>query len=244
MVIITKVDLRYRAFHIYKTFYAPSKQHLVKLLRLGLPIGAANFAEASMFGVIALFLASLGTVEVAAHQITLNFSALVFMIPYSIGLALTIRVGYLLGSGELARARFTAFFGLFLGVFYACLSAIAIYLCRTLIATAYTKNANVIELAVTLLMFTALFQIGDAMQVTLAGALRGYKDTKMTMLIMFSVFWGLAIPLGYVLGLTNILGEAQGAIGFWKSLVIGLFIVGFLLLIRLLLVSKKASLEK
>lgn len=244
MIIITKTNKRYRAFHIYKKCYLPSKAHLSKLLRLGIPIGAANFAEASMFGVIALFLASLGTVEVAAHQITLNFSALVFMIPYSIGLALTIRIGYLIGSGKIDHAKFTAYFGLCLGVFYACVSAIVIYSCRTLIASAYTKNADVIELAATLLMFTALFQIGDAMQVTLAGALRGFKDTKMTMLIMFTIFWGVAIPLGYALGLSDVLGEPQGAVGFWLSLVIGLFIVGILLFARLQFVSKNFVLEK
>lgn len=244
MLAITKFDSRYRTFHIYKKFILPKWEHLKNLLTLGIPIGAANFAEASTFGVIALFLASLGTVEVAAHQIALNFSALVFMIPYSIGLALTIRVGFLIGSNQIHRARFTAFFGMTLGVCYACMSAMIIYFSRTLIASAYTTNAMVIDLAATLLMFTALFQIGDAMQVTLAGALRGYKDTKMTMIIMFSVFWGIAIPLGYTLGLTDSLGNPQGAIGFWKSLVIGLFLVGALLFIRLLFISRRYSINR
>lgn len=240
MLVVTLTQQRYRQFAVFKRLYLPAAAELRQLLHLGVPIGLANFVEASMFGVIALFLASLGTVEVAAHQIALNFSAVVFMIPFSLSIALTIRAGYLIGAGHQAHARFTAFLGLAMGLLYAACSALLLFVFRVEIALLYNKEADVVALAAVLLSYAAIFQIGDAMQVVASGALRGYKDTRTAMVIMILTFWCFAVPLGYSLGLTDFWGPAQGAIGFWKGLVLGLFAAGGLLVFRLYQVSSRA----
>ncbi len=230
----------YGGFYLYDRFYGLHPKSVSKLLRLGLPIGLSHFVESSMFCVIALFLASLGSTIVAAHQIALNVSALVFMIPLSLSMALTIRVGFLVGSKQPREARATAFYGLGLAVFYAVFSASLLYFLRVNIAQLYNKDQAVIALSSTLIIYTAVFQIGDALQVTAAGALRGYKDTRPAMYIMLLTFWCFGLPLGYALGLSELFGSPMHAEGFWTGLVVGLFLAATLLIWRLNVIANGA----
>ena len=197
------------------------------LLRIGLPIGVTYFAESSAFSLIALLVAGFGTTQVAAHQIALNFSALVFMVPMSLGLALLTRVGQALGAQDPYAARFRAWHGVGLAFAVAMVSALGIALFNDQIAGAYTNDPQVAALAAQLLVFAALFQLPDAVQVSTSCAIRAYKVTRSPMLIHMTAFWGICLPLGCVLGLAPAWlpwrpVEAMAAKGFWIALVVGL----------------------
>lgn len=206
---------------------------LLSYLKLGVPMGFAILIETSMFCVIALLLAPLGTLVVAAHQITMTFSGLIFMIPLSIAMACTIRIGQLSGASEHKKAWFSAKSSLLITTSIALLTSISILLFSKQIAYIFTSEQYLIELAANLLLIAALFGISDALQVTAAGALRGYKDTSIPLLIVFIAYWIIGLPLGYILGLTDLIIPALGAAGFWYGLVIGLSVSALLLLIRL-----------
>jgi len=198
-------------------------------LRIGLPIGVTYFAESSAFSFIALLVASYGTTQVAAHQIALNFSSLAFMVPMSLGLALLTRVGQALGAQDPRAARFRAWHGVGFAFLVAVVSAIGIALFNGPIASAYTNDAQVAALAAHLLVFAALFQLPDAIQVATSCAIRAYKVTRPPMVIHMTAFWGICLPLGVVLGLAPTWlpwrpVEAMAAQGFWIALVVGLSI--------------------
>ena len=175
----------------------------------------------------------MGATMVAGHQIALNFSSMVFMIPYSLGMAVTVRVGHALGAGSARAARFAAGVGMITALIYACLSSSAMLLLREHIALIYTDNPAVITIAGSLLIYAAIFQFSDAIQVTAAGALRGYQDTRIAMLITLFAYWGIGLPVGYCLGLTTLWGEPSGPVGLWQGLVVGLTSAAILLGIRL-----------
>lgn len=210
------------------TQYAPANWPQIRgLLRIGLPIGVTYFAESSAFSLIALLVAGFGTTQVAAHQIALNFSALVFMVPMSLGIALLTRVGQALGAGDPQAARFRAWHGVGLAFAVAMVSAVGIALFNEQIAGAYTNDASVAAVAAHLLVFAALFQLPDAVQVSTSCAIRAYKVTRSPMLIHMTAFWGICLPLGCVLGLAPAWlpwrpVEAMAAQGFWIALVAGL----------------------
>lgn len=223
----------YQPSKIFSHFEWPHWPVLKRLLSVGTPIGIAVFAEASIFSVIALLIGGLGATVVAGHQIALNFSSMVFMIPYSLGMAATVRVGQALGRGEPREARFAAGVSMGVALTYACLSASLMLLLREQIAQIYTPDRAVISVATALIVYSALFQFSDAIQVTAAGALRGYQDTRVTMILTLFAYWGIGLPIGYALGLTDWLGEPSGPSGLWQGLVVGLTCAAVMLAIRL-----------
>ena len=229
----------YQSSRVYSHFEWPQWAIIKRLLSVGLPIGIAVFAESSIFAVIALLIGSLGATVVAGHQIALNFSSLVFMIPYSLGMAITVRVGQALGRQQPREARFVAGVGMGTALVWACMSASLILLLRQQIATVYTADPMVIEVATMLLMFAALYQFSDVIQVTAAGALRGYQDTRVTMILTLFAYWGIGLPVGYALGLTDWLGPANGPSGLWQGLIVGLTCAALMLSVRLTRSAKK-----
>jgi MATE family multidrug resistance protein len=223
----------YKACEVFSRFDWPQWPVIRRLLSVGIPIGVAVFAESSIFAVIALLIGGLGATVVAGHQIALNFSSLTFMIPLSIGMATTVRVGQSLGRGKPREARFSAGVGIVVGLSWACISASVMLLFRTPIAMLYTQDPAVVSLAASLIVFAALFQFSDAVQVTAAGGLRGYQDTRAAMVITLFAYWGIGLPVGYVLGLTDWAGPASGPAGLWQGLVVGLTCAAMLLAVRL-----------
>ena len=224
----------------------PHLPQMRTLLKMGLPIGVTFFAETSAFAMIALLVARFGSEQVAAHQIALNFTSLIFMVPLSLGVAVLTRVGQALGAGRPEEARFRAWVGVGSGLGFAVLSAAGIALLRTPIASLYTADPAVVTLAAQLLLLAAVFQLSDAAQVVTAGAIRGYKITRAPMWVQMVAFWVVSLPLGYLLGISpewapawlaalpGYPTQAMQSAGFWLALVFGLTVggSGLLLLLR------------
>ena len=224
----------YRATYPFTHWEGPQLSSIGPMLRLGLPIGVTYFAEVSAFGVISLLVARFGVIQVSAHQIALNFSSVVFMVPLTFGIALVTRVGHAVGEANLRRARFISWVGVAMSLTAAIVSATVITVFRHQIAQAYTSDPQVQELCAQLLLFAALFQLSDATQVATSCAIRGYKVTRQPMLIQLLAFWGFSLPIGYVLGLapTGFIwspAEPMAAAGFWIGLVTGLTVAAVLL---------------
>ncbi|MCK4503778.1 MAG: MATE family efflux transporter, partial [Desulfuromonadales bacterium] len=229
---------RYSMTHFFDFAKKCGADDGTQVLRIGLPIGLALLVEASIFAVIALFLSPLGALTVASHQITLNYSSMIFMIPLSISSAITIRVGYAIGKQRPDRARLTHKVGIKLTSAIAVVTATLTLIFARHIAAIYTNDHQVIAIAISLLYLNAFYQISDAIQVGAAGALRGYKDTRVPLLMVVIAYWVIGMPLGYSLALTDFWGIQLGAKGFWISLIIGLSVAAILLGIRLHKVSR------
>ena len=224
----------YRATYPFTHWEGPQLSSIGPMLRLGLPIGVTYFAEVSAFGVISLLVARFGVIQVSAHQIALNFSSVVFMVPLTFGIALVTRVGHAVGEANLRKARFISWVGVAMSLTAAIVSATLITVFRHQIAQAYTSDPQVQQLCAQLLLFAALFQLSDATQVATSCAIRGYKVTRQPMLIQLLAFWGFSLPIGYVLGLAPAgfiwsPAEPMAAAGFWIGLVTGLTVAAVLL---------------
>lgn len=237
MVIYLKRSKIYAVCGLFERFEWPQWSVQKGLLGLGLPIGISLFSETSMFALIALLIGSLGAVVVASHQIALNLTSLVFMLPFSLGLAITVRVGHNLGMQGARAGLFSAKVGIAAALAGATLSATFLYLFADWLPHIYTTNTAVLALASSLLAYAALYQFSDSLQVACAGALRGYQDTRMPMLLTMIAYWLIGLPSGYLLGLTDVFGLAQGPAGFWKGLIIGLSAAALFLSVRLAIVG-------
>lgn len=219
----------FRSLRFFGDWAAPDFQAIRQLLRLGLPIGITTFVEVSMFCMIALFLAPLGATTVAGHQVVLNFTSLTFMVPLSLGMALTLRISFLVGAGDRGEARLLAKSAMILALCISCLIAPFLLFARHWLAAFYTSDPEVQQVAIRLFVLAAFFQIADVIQVAMINVQRGYKDTKIPLLIMMLSFWGISLPLGYLLTFTEVLWQPLGAAGFWMALIVGLSCAAVLL---------------
>lgn len=202
-----------------------SRTGLVRLLRLGLPAGLHLLAEASIFMIAALMVGTLGVVPMAAHQITVTCASVTFMVPLGIAMAVTVRVGELTGAGEPHRRRTVLRGGWGLGWLAALGSMTLFFGLGREVAWQFVRETAVVELAVPLLIVAGFFQLGDATQVISAGALRGVHDVRTPALQACGIYWGVAVPLSWLLAFP----AGQGARGVWIGLAVGLGVAGVVL---------------
>jgi MATE family multidrug resistance protein len=232
----------FKQYHLAKVT-TPKVSYWRDILRLGVPMGLAIFVEVTLFCIIALLIARLGATTLAAHQIALNITSLIFMLPLSLSIAMTIRVGHLLGANKPDEAQFSSIVGISIGLIIAFLCATMIYLGSNTITHLYTQDIAVQTLASSLLVFAAIYQFSDAIQVGAAGALRGYKDTLIPLILTLISFWFIGLGVGYTLGLTDLWGAPMGPKGFWIGMVAGLTCASVLMIWRLRLISNAQTLK-
>ncbi|WP_394201780.1 MATE family efflux transporter [Shewanella waksmanii] len=242
MVIYMQLHKKFAELAPFSAFHKPKWGTIWTMTKHGFPIAMALFFEVSLFAIIALLLAPLGANVVAGHQIALNFSSIVFMLPLSIGIAVSIRVGYYLGQDKLIIAKLVTKVGLILAFSLAAITAIITVVFKTEIALLYNDNPEVITLAGSLMFLAALYQLSDSIQVVAAGALRGYKDTRSALYITLVSYWFIGMTLGYMLAMTDILVPAMGAHGFWIGLIAGLTSAAVMFAIRLGYIQKSEQL--
>ncbi|MGL6261770.1 MATE family efflux transporter [Vibrio sp. WXL210] len=230
---------RFASVALFAVWHKPDWREIKRLFSLGFPVAAAIFFEVTLFAVVSILLAPLGSLVVASHQVAMNFSSMVFMLPMSIGAAVSIRVGHMLGEHSVEGARIASHVGLIVGVATAIVTAILTVLLREHIALLYTDNREVIRVAMQLLLFAAIYQVTDTIQVIAAGALRGYKDMQAIFYCTFTAYWVLGFPTGYILGLTDWIVEPMGAYGFWIGFIVGLSCAALLLAVRLMWIHRQ-----
>jgi len=206
-----------------------------RILKLGFPIGLAIFFEVSIFSTGAIILSPLGETVVAAHQIAISVTSQLFMIPMSLAIALTIRVGMYYGEKNWHAMRKVQHLGLITATVFAVLTMLVMWIFRSEIVAVYTRDLAVTHMALYLILFAIAYQLMDAWQVSAAGCLRGMQDTKGPMWITLLAYWVIAFPVGiYLARFTR-----MGAAGVWTGLIVGLSVACVLLLLRLYMNNKR-----
>lgn len=206
---------------------------IFEILKLGIPVSATMGLEATLFTTATTLMGYFGADALAAHQIALQCATFAFMFPLGIAQATAIRVGLNIGAGSLQKAKYAGFAGLFLGLTMALITAIFFLLFpKQIISLFIDMNepsiAVVLPIAVSFITVMALFQLVDATQVIMNGALRGMKDTFIPMWLALFAYWGSGMFVGYNLAFTF----DMGGIGLWWGLGIGVGVSAVLLLLR------------
>jgi MATE family multidrug resistance protein len=198
-----------------------------ELLALGLPAGGSLLIEVTSFTFIALLLVRLGAVTVAGHQIVVNLISVLYMVPLGLGLATSVLVAQALGAGHPVVARRAALRGYRITLGIALLAAALLVALREPIVAAYTRDAEVAAVALSLIAVAAGFHAFDAMQGVAGFILRGYKVAFVPMLIHGASLWGIGLLGGYWLAYHPPAGwPLGGALSFWTAAACGLVVAG------------------
>lgn len=215
----------------------PRRGAIMALLRVGAPMSASVMLEAGVFAAAALVVASFGEVAAGSHQIALNVGALSFMIPLGLSMAVTVRVGNAVGRGDPAGVRRAGLVGICTALATQSVPAVLMWLLPLQIAALYTSDPALIAGAGTLLVLAALFQLSDGVQVAAMGALRGLKDARVPMFIAAFSYWGVGMPVGWLLCFHGGL-EIRGM---WVGLILGLTVAAVLLTARFHLRTRRVA---
>ena len=206
-------------------------------VRLGLPIGGTVFAEVAIFSVVGLIMAKFSSLIIASHQSAMNFSTLMYAFPMSISSAMAIVVSYEVGAKRFEDAKTYARLGRITALIFACLTLSFLYIFRDRVASLYGNDSQFIETTAVFLTYSLFFQLADTFAAPLQGILRGYKDTIIPFYLGLIGYWGVAIPLGYLLDQAT----ALGAFAYWIGLIASLIVSGCLYQWRLKTVMKRLS---
>jgi MATE family multidrug resistance protein len=188
----------YRPDQLWRLPEKPQWPVLRHFLRLGVPAGLSVMVEVTSFTLMALFIARLGSVASASHQIAASLASVLYMVPMALGIASSARTAYWLGAGNPQRARQAAGLGIGLTIGAAVLCAAALLLGRETIAHAFTNDPLVAQTAMVWLVWVAIFHMTDAVQVVCAFLLRCYRVTIAPLLIYTAFLWGLGLYGGYL----------------------------------------------
>jgi MATE family multidrug resistance protein len=235
MLVHVRRHAAYRPYGPFMGLARPDPRRLGEILALGLPIAGSIVAETALFSAAGLMIGTLGATLVAAHQIALNYAAFMFMVPLALHSATTIRVGHALGRGDRVAGRRAGLVGIGLCGLLMLLSALVILRCNDAIAGLYTRDPSVRTLAARLLLLAAVFQVSDGLQVGAAGALRGFRDTRVPLLICIGAYWLLGFPLAFWRG---VVGHG-GPVAVWQGLIAALGAAAVLLTLRFLGVARR-----
>lgn len=240
------IDTDYARYRVFERWSWPDLRRIGHLVSLGLPIGLTFFIDVTAFTFMALFIAQLGPLNSAAHQIAGNFAAILYMLPLAIGNAASVLVGQAIGARNFARARATAVTGIAVALCVACCVGLSLYFSAGQVAAFYSPDQQVIELAATLLAVVAAYHLVDSIQAVVINVLRGYKRALVPMFSNALALWGVGLGGGYLLALTPVdlswLGVAtpMGAKGFWIAAVGALLLANTLVVLYFLYVSRVA----
>lgn len=235
----------YRALRLFGAgFVAPSWKILRTLLRLGIPIGLSYFIEVTAFTLMAVFIARLGAVPVAGHQITANVGTVLYMLPLSVASATGTLVAQAIGANQWKTAKKIGYAGIRLSVSLSVLIGVVVWFARAQIIHAYTPDPLIAGAALPLFLYIAFYQLFDALQVTTAFVLRAYKVAVIPTAIYAVTLWGVGLGGGCLLGF-DMLGLTPagllGASGFWLANSASLGLVGAGLLAYLRLIQRRAG---
>lgn len=232
LVVMKSKDLGGR--QIFSSLALRSKD-LREYLVVGVPSGLSIFMEMSLFSLIIVFLSRYGTDALAAYQIADNFASLVYMLPVSCSMALTILIATAVGAGDMTLARRYKKAGFVVAMAGAMMTASFTVLFRNSIGSVYTDDAAVALIAGQFLIYSAGWQLFDAISTPIQGILRGLKDTRISFVLMVLAYWGGCFPMSLFLDSHT----ALGADSFWLGLDFGVGCSAFLMVLRLLYVERK-----
>lgn len=205
-----------RLFHLTK----PS--HLMELLHLGFPMGLMYCIEVGFFFALTLLMGTFGANILAANQIVMQYNGLLISVVFSIAQAVTVRMGHLIGAGDVASARSAGYTGVCLSGLLMAVAALFFWFYPSMLISIdfdvnQSKNQEIVHFAIQFLAVCAIFQFFEACRITFFGALRAVKDTRFTLFISIISFWLISLPVGYFFVSYLNMGE----VGLWWGMVLG-----------------------
>ena len=241
--LVLKFHKKTRPKMMFSNFEKPHRETIADTFKLGLPIGLSVVIELSMFSGAGIMIASFGVIEAGAHAVAITIASMSFIFYLGLGQGVTIRASQFLGAKNSDAAWYTIKVGTILNVGLAALFCCLFLVFNQQFVAMFSNDPDVIKLAGILLIFGAVFQIPDCLQVAVICAMRAYRDTASPPKYQIFSFWLLGLPLGIGLAFYQWVPSLEGAKGMWVGMLLSLTLVAVFLLRRLKLLAVASNLK-
>ena len=231
----------FRKYHVLGHIWRIDWRLMWQLVVIGAPISISFLLEYGLFGAAALLMGVISTTALAAHQIALQVVAILFMVPFGISMAATVRVGHAIGRSDASGVHRAGMVATWLGITIGTALTLAVMLSRFGIARIFLGESTdaTAELSATLLLVGSTFFVADGIQTIAAGSLRGMNDTRVPLLFAILSYWLIAFPCAWWLAFHT----SFGAVGVWIGLSVGTAVYATLLLLRFRLLARKLAFQ-
>ena len=245
LLAVVLTDRRWRRYHILVRFWRPDWPRFREVWAVGLPIGFTKLAEAGLFAASGFMVGLIGVDALAGHAVALQYSAIAFMVPFGIAQAATVRVGLAIGRGDPDGARRAGRVAMVVGLLVVIPLALLFVTAGRTLAGLFLSAGDghgeaAVGYAVSFLAMAGVFQLADGGQAVTAGVLRGYKDTRVPMVIALIGYWAVGIGAAVLLAF----GLGFGGIGVWGGLALGLAVVWVALVLRFRAVTRTVTMRQ
>ena len=210
----------YEKFKVFEKFTPPNWQKIWTLVKLGAPIGFSYLIEVTSFAFMAIFIARFGVQVLAGHQIISNMGTVLYMVPLSLSVATMTTVAQRIGAQKEFEAEQVGWSAVIFTVSTSIILGVLVWVFQDYLLNLYSPGPEARVVAKQLFLFIAFYQAVDALQVTAAFILRGYKVTFLPMCIYAISLWGVGLAGGYLLAFNSFEITPEwliGAGGFWMG---------------------------
>lgn len=228
---LLRTEPLYRPYRIWAPLEKPDWRAIADFARLGIPTGLAIMVEVTSFTLMALFIARLGTVAAASHQIASNMTAVLYMMPLSIAIATSARVSYWLGAGDARKSREAIRAGFRIALGSALLLSLLVALAHHQIARLYAGDKPaIVAMAGGLLLWVAAYHVADAVQALCVFILRCYRIAASALLVYCVLLWGVGLGGGYLLAYRGVgdMAPLASPTAFWAAGALALALTGLI----------------
>ena len=231
-VVMLRTQALYKPYRLWQRMERPDWRQIGDFARLGIPGGLAYMVEVTSFTLMALFIARLGTVATASHQIAASAAAVLYMMPLSMAIACSARVSFWLGANRPDNAKHVVMLAIKLTALVSIALAAIILIANKWLASLYSGNPNIVAIGAALLTWVAFYHVADALQALCAFLLRCYRITLAPLVLYSILLWGLGLYGGYQLTYEGLAGRVatQSASSFWAASTVAISFVAFCLL--------------
>lgn len=209
-------------------FFTWPKQHVVNLLRIGIPSAGEHLSYNTSQVCITYFITMLGTQSLTTKIYTQNIMMFIFLFAVAIGQGTQIIVGHLIGARKLNEAYLLCLRSLKIAMVTSVVIASSFAFFSDFLFSIFTDNIAIITLGSTLILLTIILEPGRTFNLVVINSLRAAGDVRFPVYMGIASMWGISVPLAYLLGIYF----GFGLVGIWIAFIIDEWFRGLIMLWR------------
>lgn len=217
-IVMFHVGKRYEMFRGGSSFRHLDIGIMKNIFNISWPVALQMGLETGFFTFAGVMMGWLGAIALASYQIMVVIGMLGFIIYYSVGASMSIRMSQQFGQKDYEAVGITSRCGLHIMLGIMLVASAIFFFCGEQLISIFTTDKAVVSATMLLIIPMIVYQFGDALQVAYSNSLRGISYVLPMTWVALIAYVGIGIPISYLFAFP--LGG--GAVGIYLAFSVGL----------------------